>query len=145
MRRILHPTDFSTASRPALARALAMARRDGATLILVNVMDVVVPIAEYHYVSPATYDQMLHAAETYAKSRLAALAARARKAGVRVQTMLCEGAAAEQIVKAARSTRADLIVMGTHGRTGLAKVVLGSVAGRVIATARCPVMTVRGR
>ncbi len=59
--------------------------------------------------------------------------------------MLREGAAAEQIVRAAKSVHADVIVMGTHGRTGLAKAVLGSIAGRVIATAPCPVLTVRGK
>jgi nucleotide-binding universal stress UspA family protein len=51
----------------------------------------------------------------------------------------------EQIARTARRQRADLVVMGTHGRTGLAKIFLGSVAGRVIAIAPCPVMTVRGK
>ncbi|MGH2628444.1 MAG: universal stress protein, partial [Anaerolineales bacterium] len=55
--------------------------------------------------------------------------------------MLLEGTPADRIVRAARSRRADLIVMGTHGRGGLAKLFLGSVAERVVATARCPVLT----
>jgi nucleotide-binding universal stress UspA family protein len=59
--------------------------------------------------------------------------------------MLLDGTAHERIVRAARSKRADLIVIGTHGRTGLARLFLGSVAGRVVATATCPVMTVRGK
>jgi nucleotide-binding universal stress UspA family protein len=56
-----------------------------------------------------------------------------------------EGVTHEQITRAARSKRADLVVIGTHGRTGLAKFFLGSVAGRVVSTASCPVLTVRGK
>jgi nucleotide-binding universal stress UspA family protein len=52
---------------------------------------------------------------------------------------------AERIVRTARALRADLIVMGTHGRTGVTRVVLGSAAARVVATASCPVLTVRAR
>ena len=59
--------------------------------------------------------------------------------------MLLDGTAHERIVRAARSKRADLIVIGTHGRMGLARLFLGSVAGRVVATATRPVMTVRGK
>jgi nucleotide-binding universal stress UspA family protein len=59
--------------------------------------------------------------------------------------MVLEGIAHEQIARTARRQRADLIVMGTHGRTGVARFFLGSVAARVAATAPCPVLTVRGR
>jgi nucleotide-binding universal stress UspA family protein len=64
---------------------------------------------------------------------------------VRVKGLLAEGAAHEQIVRIARTKRADMVVMGTHGRSGLAKLILGSVAGRVVAAASCPVLTVRGK
>ncbi len=73
------------------------------------------------------------------------LRAKARKAGVRVETVLLEGLADQQILRARKSKKADLIVMGTHGRRGLAKFFLGSVASRVVASSRCPVLTVRGR
>jgi nucleotide-binding universal stress UspA family protein len=56
-----------------------------------------------------------------------------------------DGIPHERIVRAARSTRADLVVIGTHGRSGFAKVMLGSVASRVVASATCPVLTVRGK
>jgi nucleotide-binding universal stress UspA family protein len=56
-----------------------------------------------------------------------------------------EGVAHAQIARFARSKHADLLVMGTHGRSGLAKLFLGSVAGRVVAAAQCPVLTVRGK
>ena len=72
------------------------------------------------------------------------MTAKAKKAGVRAVGLIVEGDPAREIVRAGRSQRADLIVVGTHGRTGLAKFFVGSVAGRVVATAPCPVVTVRG-
>jgi nucleotide-binding universal stress UspA family protein len=63
---------------------------------------------------------------------------------VRARGLLLEGLAHEQIVRAAKAQRADLVVIGTHGRSGLAKFFIGSVAGRVVSAARCPVLTVRG-
>jgi nucleotide-binding universal stress UspA family protein len=81
----------------------------------------------------------------YSQKELDALVAKAKKAGVRATAMLLDGTAHQRIVRVARSKRADLIVIGTHGRTGLARLFLGSVAGRVVATATCPVMTVLGK
>ena len=97
------------------------------------------------YVSPKVYEDLHKSARDYASKQLASLVAKARKAGVRAKAVLREGIAHEQIVRAARSLRADMIVVGTHGRTGLAKFFLGSVAGRVVSMAKCPVMTVRGK
>jgi nucleotide-binding universal stress UspA family protein len=71
--------------------------------------------------------------------------ARARKAGVRATGLLLEGVPHERVARAARAKKVDLLVIGTHGRTGLAKFFLGSVAARVIASVSCPVLTVRGR
>ena len=68
----------------------------------------------------------------------------ATKGGVKVVGLAVDGSPAQQIVRVARSKRCDLVVIGTHGRTGLAKFFLGSVAGRVVSTAHCPVLTVRG-
>jgi nucleotide-binding universal stress UspA family protein len=70
---------------------------------------------------------------------------RARKAGVKASVLLREGDAADQIVRACRSTKSDLIVMGTHGRRGLRRLFLGSVAERVVAASPRPVVMVRGR
>lgn len=71
--------------------------------------------------------------------------ARARRHGVRATASVSEGIPFEEIVREARRRRADLIVMGTHGRTGVARLILGSVASRVLALAACSVLTVRGR
>jgi len=145
LRRILHPTDFSSASGAAFKRAVAMAKADKAQLILLHVMAPPVPIAGEGYIPPNVYEDLEASARKYAEKKLAALQAKARQAGLRATTLLLEGVVHEQIVRAAKSKKADLIVIGTHGRTGLAKFFLGSVASRVVTAAPCPVMTVRGR
>jgi nucleotide-binding universal stress UspA family protein len=73
------------------------------------------------------------------------LADRAKRAGVIAKPLFRDGDAVDQIVRAARRERSDLIVVGTHGRHGLPKFILGSVAERVVRLAPCPVLTVRGR
>jgi len=145
LRRILHPSDFSPASGAAFTRATAMAKSDGAQLIIVHVLAPPMPISGEGYIPPKVYDDLEASARAHGQKRLGALQARARKAGVKATTLMMEGVAHEQIVRAARSKKADIIVIGTHGRTGLAKFFLGSVASRVVAAARCPVLTVRGK
>jgi nucleotide-binding universal stress UspA family protein len=146
-RRIVHPTDFSKASTPAFARALAEARQSRGELLLVHVLSPVIPMAGAGegYLSPSVYEQMSKSARAWAQKQMDRLLAKARTARVRVRGMLLEGVAHEQIARAAKRQRADVIVMGTHGRTGMARFFLGSVAARVAATAPCPVLTVRGR
>ena len=144
-KRILHPTDFSGASSRAFAKALELARADRAELLLLHVLTPVVPVADEGYVSPKTYDDLTRAQRAHAGRQLDALAARARRARARVRTLVLEGRPHERIAHAAKARGADLIVMGTHGRGAVAKFFLGSVAERVVGTASCPVLTVRGR
>ena len=146
IRRILHPSDFSKASAAAFTKAVELAKANGAELVLLHVLAPPLPLmAGEGYVSPKVYEDLEQSARAYASKELASLVAKAKKAGVRAKAVLRDGVAHEQIVRAARSPRADMIVIGTHGRTGLAKLFLGSVAGRVVSTAKCPVMTVRGK
>lgn len=146
-RRVLHPTDFSKASGAAFARAIAEARQNRSELLLVHVLSPVIPMAGAGeaYLAPSVYEQMSKSARAWAQKQMDRLLAKAKAARVRVRGTLLEGVAHEQIARSARRQRADLIVMGTHGRTGMARFFLGSVAARVAATAPCPVMTVRGR
>jgi universal stress protein A len=144
-RRILHPTDFSPASRPAFARAVAEARADRAELWLVHVLSTIAPFTGNEYMSPTTYTEIQRSMQAHGQAQLDKLVAKAKASGVRVRGLLVEGSAADAIVRAARSKRADVIVMGTHGRTGLAKLLMGSVAQRVVGMAPCPVLTVRGK
>jgi nucleotide-binding universal stress UspA family protein len=145
IRRILYASDFSKASRRAFATALTMARSEHATLTVVHVVVPFVPPVPEQYLDAATWDQIDAQARRWGRQQLTRLTERARKAGVRVVMLLVEGDPAEQIVRAARSKRADLVVVGTHGRRGFSKFFLGSVAERVVATAPCPVVTVRDR
>src|SRR5262245_1648888 len=133
IRRILHPSDFSKASAAAFAKAVELAKSNRAELLLLHVLGPPVPIMGGEgYVSPTVYEDLHKSARAYASKQLASLVAKTKKAGVRAKVLLLEGIAHEQIVRAARSPRADMIVVGTHGRTGLAKFFLGSVAGRVV-------------
>lgn len=144
-RRVLHPTDFSKASSAAFARSLADARANRGELVLVHVLAPVIPVAGEGYVSPSVYEQMSQSARAWARKQMDRLLAKARAARVRARGLVLEGVTHEQIVRAAKRQRVGIIVMGTHGRTGVARFFLGSVAARVAATAPCPVLTVRGR
>jgi len=141
-RRILHPTDFSRASAPALRRAVALARACRAPLVLLHVMTPPSPFIGEGTL-PSSYVDLLILARRSARRQLAAALARAKRGRVRAQAIFAEGLPADAILRAARRTRADLIVMGTHGRTGVSRVFLGSVAERVVRESRCPVLTVR--
>jgi len=143
VRRILHPSDFSPASRPALRKAIELARTYRAQLLVAHVLPMV-PVMPGAYISPAVWDDLERSQRAAAQRDLDRLVARAKAAGVRATgTLLDIGITHERIVRFARARRVDLIVMGTHGRSGLTKALLGSVASRVISTARCPVVTVR--
>jgi nucleotide-binding universal stress UspA family protein len=144
-RRVLHPTDFSKASSAAFARSLAEARANRGELVLLHVLAPVIPIAGEGYVSPSVYEQMSQSARAWARKQMDRLLAKARAARVRARGLVLEGVTHEQIVRAAKRQRVGIIVMGTHGRTGVARFFLGSVAARVASTAPCPVLTVRGR
>jgi len=141
-RRILHPTDFSRASAPALRRAVALARACRAPLVLLHVMTPPSPFIGED-TPPSSYVDLLILARRSAKRRLAAVFVRVRRTGVRARAVFAEGLPADAILRAARRMRADLIVMGTHGRTGVSRVFMGSVAERVVRQSRCPVLTVR--
>lgn len=144
-RRILCATDFSRASRPALDRAIALARQSHSTLSIAHVVSrFVVPFGD-GFVSPVTYEAIDRRAHQHAQKQLAALVTRARKAGVRATGLLLNSMPHEQIPRAARRAGADLIVIGTHGHTGFFKLLLGSVAEQIIRLAPCPVLTVRSR
>lgn len=144
-RRILHPSDFSTASRAAFRKAIDMAKGSRAELLLAHVISPVVPMAGEGYVSPAMYDQVAASTRAWAQKQLDGLLAQAKKSHARVKGFILDGAPSDEIVRFARSRKVELIVMGTHGRKGIAKFFVGSVADRVVARATCPVLTVRGK
>lgn len=144
IRNVLFATDFSSASRPAFRRAVALAAASRARLWIGHV----IPWAPRRIggeALPRMFREMDAFIRRDAEKRLRALTETARRSGVRARPLLLTGVPHEAIRRAARSKRADVIVLGTHGRTGVARVVVGSVASRVVATAPCPVLTVRPR
>jgi universal stress protein A len=143
-RTLLVPHDFSAQSRAAFALAEQLARRVGASLHLLHVVQ---PPA-LHALTPsggldlALPDVVVTGALLEAETILRKLADESR-ADVRVHVV--EGPPTEIICQMAERLPADLIVMGTHGREGLAHLLLGSVAERTLRRAACPVLTVRSR
>ena len=145
VRRIFHPTDFSAASRPAFKRAIALAKAERAQLIVAYVLPAIAVVPD-GYMSPETWNQLERGERMTAQRQLNKLLAEAKRAGVRARGALIDmGVTHERIIRFAQTHRIDLIVMGTHGRSGVVKAILGSVASRVLASARCPVMTVRAQ
>ena len=121
-----------------------MAKANRARLTVVHVMaPPVLALPGEGYVSPTLYESLESSARAAAQKRLKVVVARAKTAGVRASVLLLEGVPHELITRAAR--KADLLVIGTHGRSGLAKLFLGSVASRLVSVASCPVLPVRGR
>jgi nucleotide-binding universal stress UspA family protein len=145
IRRVLHATDLSGASRAAFATALTMARSLNAALTIVYVIAHFPTMVPEQYIDMGTLDRLEDQTRAWATRRLNALASRARKHGTRVSTALREGDVAGEIVRTAKASRADLIVVGTHGRRGIPRFFLGSVAERVVRMAPCAVMSVRGK
>lgn len=141
---VMYATDFSSASRPAFTKALELARKQKTGLVIVHVMSAAMWAGD-GYVSPATYDEIYRGYRKDAQRKLDAAVAKAKAAGLRARGLLLEGMAAAQILRAATSVKPALLVLGTHGRTGVARFFVGSVAGRVVAGATCPVVTVRGK
>jgi nucleotide-binding universal stress UspA family protein len=144
MGRILFATDFSKASRKAFSAAVKTARNTRAKLSIVHVLAPFVPIAPDQYVGPDTWEKIDEQSRQWATRHLKALAAKSGKAGVRAKVFLVEGTPAKDVTRFAKKLHADLLVIGTHGRTGFAKLFLGSIASHIVATANCPVMTVHG-
>jgi nucleotide-binding universal stress UspA family protein len=132
-KKILFPTDFSTSSDAPLAYATALARDTGATLLIVHVEEP--PLAygggEMYYGTPepdyAGLQQMLENVKP-------------TDPAVPCERRLLTGSPADTIVEVAAAENVDLIVMGTHGRTGLRRLLMGSIAEAVVRTAPCPVL-----
>ena len=140
IRTVLHATDFSRESSRAFAVAVKMAKSNHARLTIASA---IVPLVPEQTLEMATWRDIEAQTRKWAQQRLRRLADKARAAGVRASTLVITGDPAREIVRAARSARADLLVIGTHGRTGFSRLFLGSVAQRLVATAPCPVLTVR--
>ena len=142
-KRICCPIDFSDASRAALEVAADLARRGGADLVLLHAY----PIPGYTFpdgsvvASPRMMQELAEQAQRHLEEWRASAAAIAGEGRVAVEKVVGEPAA--EIVSFAKAKGVDLLVLGTHGRSGLEHALMGSVAERVVRKAHCPVLTVR--
>jgi predicted phosphoribosyltransferase/nucleotide-binding universal stress UspA family protein len=134
-RTILHPTDLAESSEAALHLACSLARYHGSRLVLLHVVEVPAAV----YAGGVVVDSVREVNE--ARTRLQQI--RAHTPAIMVDCRLAEGEPAEEIVRLAEDQDCDLIVLGTHGRSGLRRLVLGSVAEQVLRQAPCPVLTVK--
>ena len=142
-KQILVPVDGSATSKRGLEEAMRLAKAGGGTIRLVHVVDELVMIDPE---VPVYYQAMIESLRESGKATLAKSEAAVKAQGIPVQAVLLETMgmrAADLIVEQAAQWPADLIVMGTHGRKGISHLLMGSVAERVVRSARCVVMTVR--
>jgi nucleotide-binding universal stress UspA family protein len=138
--RIVVATDFSDSSEAAWALAQRVAAALRSEVVLAHVY--ATPLA---HGEPGPGDDtagVYEQAERWVEDTLARWASAARERGIAVRTIVRTGTAHEEIVALAEEERADVVVMGTHGRAGLERALIGSVADRVIRLAPCPVLTV---
>ena len=139
---ILVPTDFSKDAESAYFAALnLLGRKQGTRVVLLHVYHLPYEYTAYGTI-PTSLDYFKDV-EGAAEERLANLAGELERQGFEVETVAREGFPPEGILGEAEAADADLIAMGTHGRTGLAHLVLGSTAERVVQRADCPVLTLR--
>lgn len=133
---ILHPTDFSENSESAFRLACALAWDYKARLVLLHVTTIPAVIYAGGAVPPDPWPSIEEA-----EAKLRELESQAN--GVRVESQVMEGDPVDMILRAAEETNSDVIIMGTHGRTALSRLLLGSVAESVIRKAPCPVLTAK--
>jgi nucleotide-binding universal stress UspA family protein len=136
---ILHPTDYSESSAYALRIATDLARQHQASIIILHVAETLGPEnvtfgEATSQLEPAAYR---HRLEEDLRQQVAA------PPGISVEYLLAEGDVAQEIQRVAQERDCDLIVMGTHGRTGLSHLIMGSIAEKVVRLANCPVLTTK--
>lgn len=140
VRTILVPVDFSERSRSALNYALALARDFGASLVVLHVLD---PLLVPGRLESARLRQIKASSRSEASEQLETLGGELAETGVRTRLFLRQGPAANIILTFAGAKKADLIVMSSQGRTGFDRMLIGSVAERVVRHAACSVLVVR--
>ena len=135
-RTILFPTDFSEASRDAFLYASSLARDTGAKLLIIHVEEPVVP-----YMGEEMYVPRKAVVNPELEKMLAEVVP--ADEAVPYEHMVLAGSPATELLRIAKERGADFIVLGTHGRTGISRLLVGSVAEEVLRRAECPVLTVK--
>ncbi len=142
IRRILVPTDFTETSDRALDWAIELAKRLGASITVMHTYEI--PVVGFPDGAIIATPEIAGRISEASRSALDATMARIKSRGVPTESLLREGVPWEEINSAAEAVQADLVVIGTHGRRGLTRALLGSVAENVVRTANRPIVTIRG-
>ena len=144
IRTILLPTDFSECASYALSYATSLARQFGARIICVHVIEPVVPAVGYTGIAePLPVADISEQLENSAERELPKIAEHEECAGLDIEEVIVHGDSASEIVRVARERGVDLIVIASHGRTGLGRILFGSTAEAVVRHAPCPVLVVK--
>lgn len=142
IKKILFPTDFSEGARAAMEYAVSLARDYNAELILLYVVQDI-SIAEWYIPSSLSVTDLVEDMVKSATNEMDKWSAEASAQVRDVEKMVLRGVPFTEIIRTAREKEADLIVIGTHGRTGIDHMLFGSTAEKVLRKASCPVLTVR--
>ncbi|HVF29083.1 MAG TPA: universal stress protein [Pyrinomonadaceae bacterium] len=144
VRSILLPTDFSECAGHALPAAAALARMWGARLICLHVIESLVPIVGWTPIAePLPVADISEQIEDSAARELPKVAQCEECVGLDVEDVITRGEAATEIVRVAKERAVDLIVISSHGRTGIDRMLFGSTAEAVVRYAHCPVLVVK--
>ena len=144
LRSILLPTDFSECASHALSYATGLARDAGAKIVCVHVIEPVMPTVGYTGITePLPIADISEQMEDSATRELPKIAGCEECAGLEIEEVIAHGDPATEIVRAASEHGVDLIVISSHGRTGLGRILFGSTAEAVVRHAPCPVLVVK--
>jgi len=145
-KRILVTTDFSEAGDHAIPHAFRMAADHGAEVLLLHVLETIVapnPLYAHYYPTDLLTPEIRARAESDARQALLERVPNDTLAAVPHRIVITHGMPGEEIIRTAQEEQADLVVISTHGRTGLKRFFLGSTAERVVRHVECPVLVVR--
>ncbi len=142
IRTILFPTDFSESSMQAWDHALLHAKKHKAKIVLLHVVQLMP--SDYQFLAVAmTPGRILAALRATADEKMTLMVRSAKRAHVACRMEMRDGMPFVQIIRCAKKVKADMIVMGSHGRTGLAQALIGSVAEKVVHKAPCSVLVIK--
>ncbi len=140
---IVFGTDFSPASSAAFDKAVELARKEGAELVIAHVYEPPADMSHSGLADDVITADLEEKIRKDVEAQLDQVVARAREAGVpKVRGVVLAGHASDRLSDLAARTGAEMLILGTHGRTGLRKILTGSVASKAIVTSPCPVLTV---
>jgi len=146
LKKILVPTDLSPESLQAIGYAIELGKPHRSEIVILYVLEPVTFLPAGEVMSPGPDLSLLMSEQRrWAAAELEKLSARLTRNGIKHRTLLGSGTAHKEVVDAATRLKADLVVMTTHGRTGVSHLLLGSVAEKVVRGAPCPVLTFRPR